>query len=153
MLKKNKGYILAETILAITVVATAITMVYAASLNNYVKQDNNITKYNTTNGLYVLSEVNKYIEIENINKNLNNQNCTDLTNNITAIKQALKIDKLYYCNNDLSDLKDELPYQIKDQILNIDTEDNCNNRLIVIMKDNKLGYSFAVLGDNCVEEK
>ena len=152
MIKNNKGYLLAETIIAITVIATAITMVYAVSLNNYVNQDNEITKYNTTDGLYVLKEVYKYINIEKIDKKLVDQDCKELTNQISNIKATLNIHKLFYCNNNVDSITNQVPYQIKDQIKKIDTTDGCKNRYIIIMKSEKEGYSFATLGDSCIKE-
>ena len=60
MQKNNQGYMLAETIIALTVIATVITMVYAITMNNYIKQNNELIKYNTAEGLYSAKNVKKY---------------------------------------------------------------------------------------------
>ena len=61
--KNNKGYFLVETIIVLTIVSTIITTLYVNSMNNYIKEKNELTKYNTVDGLYSANAIKKYLFI------------------------------------------------------------------------------------------
>ena len=61
MSKNNKGYLLTETIIAITVVATIITVIYTTSMGNYRRQDIELNKANTSQDLYTAKELRKFL--------------------------------------------------------------------------------------------
>ena len=63
-MEKNcqKGYFLVETIISLTVVATIITVLYGTITSSFIKQNNEITRFNTTEGLYTTKEIDKYFK-------------------------------------------------------------------------------------------
>ena len=83
MLKNNnKGYFLAETIIVLTVVALAITTLYVNSMESYVKEKNELTKYNTVDGLYSANAVKKYLYkyVNDFKVNANTNGYIDVNN-------------------------------------------------------------------------
>ena len=61
MSKNNQGYFLVETIIVLAIVATIITTLYVNSGQTYIKHKNELTKYNTVDGLYSANAVKKYL--------------------------------------------------------------------------------------------
>jgi len=179
MKKNNKGYLLAETIIAITVVATIITIIYSLTTLHYVTQDNDITKYNTVQGLYTAKDINKYFLVisENDKQIIDNKVSNDiksayidLTDNIdnnNGLKKLcndLDIDKIYLSTYDMTDLIENekfLSNIVKRQIIKIneDNEKSCKYRYLITYKNNtssskKNTYvdgSYAIIGVNCYE--
>ena len=165
MLKNNKGYMLAETIIAITIVAVAITTVFSIIINNYSIQDNNVTKYNNSNDLYTLREIEKFIEIESkkdntISFDITENDCKEFTNNLNSnFKDSLNIHKLFYCNKNISEsesnldiLSSKVPYQLRNEVKKIEKKDKCDNFYLAIFNNKEKGYTYATLFVNCDEE-
>ena len=163
MLKNNnKGYFLAETIIVLTVVALAITTLYVNSMESYVKEKNDLTKYNTVDGLYSANAVKKYlykytddfkanantngyIDVNNYLKNKNQE-----INNINFFKE-LDVKQLYFSTYDMTKLisSDVLSSNIKKELSSIENDSKCVYRYIVIYKD----YSYSLVGVSCGEEE
>ena len=111
-MEKNcqKGYFLVETIISLTVVATIITIVYGAVTSSFIKQNDKLTKINTTEGIYATKEIDKYFkyDLEKLEKSITNENpYVDLdvyvndnysTNyeKFRPFYKALNIEKLYF---------------------------------------------------------
>ena len=168
MLKNVKGFILTETIITLTVVATVITIVYATIMNYYIKQNNNITKFNTTQDLYTSRDLKKYFDgrfgdaMDKYSNILLNKDAGDImsfcsdTNSTDDkdedvcdklnVKQAfLAKDKLNF-NEFVS--SNNLPNTIKADILKQEfKKDKCSYRYIFIFKDN----SYSTIGVDCYE--
>ena len=150
MFKNKKGYLLTETIIAITVIATVITVIYAISMNNYSAQNNTVMRYNTTDGLYVAKEVEKLFEesqSENI-ANIETSNYMNLTNSKHQVIEALGIKKLYFSKYDMTTLlqNEKFPVSISNQLKSVDYEkDKCNYRYLMVFTDN----SYATIGVDC----
>lgn len=150
---KNKGYLLAETIIAITVVATVITIVYATVTSYLVKQDNEITKYNSPQGLY------NAMQIEKLFSNTDDYTIDKLGNkdyilidSCGEICTNLNISKVYFSKPDITNLikNEQLPIRIKRFL----TEKNkthelngCDYKYVIIYNDD----SYTMLGSNCDE--
>ena len=174
-MKKNvKGYLLAETIIAITVVATVITIIYSITMAYYVKKDNDIVKYNTVQGLYTAKDINKFLLIADKDKEkLKSEESAyiDLTQNLSEntglqnLCKNLDIDKIYLSTFDMTSLLDDeetLSNTVKRQIRKYNEEDNeksCNFRYLITYKNqtastSKKTYvdgSYAIIGVNCYE--
>ena len=157
MLKNKKGYILTETMIGITVVATVITIVYGITMNYYIKQDNNITKYNTTQGLYSGKDIKKYFEKYNdqfIQELSGSVNIKDKTSDLCGSFCAkLNISKLYiakHTNAAIEDLvsEEDVPNTVKSDIMKETIENNvCDYDYFIIYNDN----SYSIIGMNCYE--
>ena len=163
MRNKNKGYLLAESIIAITVVATVITIIFALIMNNYIKQDNEVTKFNTTQDLYVDVETQKLFQkiqpifvqkLEDNNYfNIMAEKEEDFYNeyDIETYAEKLDIRKMYFMKYDkasLNNLIDEeiLPKIVKKELKDYEIEDKkCNYRYLIIYND----YSYSTIGVDC----
>lgn len=154
MKKNNKGYLLTETLIVITVVATVITMVYALIVNYYIKQENEVTKFNTTEGLYIASQIEKYFSgfesdfIDEMDKNIGYLDITDKYTNLTS---NLDIKKIYFSKNDINPIieKEKLGTAIKKNLYesqDIDTN-SCDYRYLILFRDN----SYSTVGIFCDE--
>lgn len=170
MLKNNKGYLLTETIIAITVVATIITVVYTTSLGNYKMQDIELTKANTAQDLYTAKELRKFLykkESEYIDELENNgvgyiklfsrSNEKELPqeefNLILNLSDVLDIKYIYVLRySDLGNLLNEnlMNSQIKNslsnKIENDENENSCDYRYLVIYNNN----SYSTIGIHCL---
>ena len=150
MLKNKRGYLLTETIIAITIIATIITVVYAISMNNYSIQNNTVMRYNTTDGLYIAKEVEKLFEesqSENI-ANIETSNYINLTNSKRQVIEALGIKNIYFSKYDMTTLiqNEKFPVSISNQLKSVDYEtDKCNYRYLIIFTDN----SYSTIGVEC----
>lgn len=161
MLKNVKGFILTETIITLTVVATVITIVYATIMNYYIKQNNNITKFNTTQGLYTSRDLKKYFdgrfgdEIDKYSKVILDKEaqnimsfCSDgdLCEKLNVKQAFLAKEKLNF-NSFVQN--NTLPNTIKADILKQEfKKDKCSYRYIFIFKDN----SYSTIGVDCYEQ-
>lgn len=165
MSKNNKGYLLTETIIALTVVATVITVVYTMSLGNYTKQNIELTKANTAQDLYTAKELRKFLydneknfvdnELAGDYKKLfsldmnNLQNQTDTIKLLSDLSEKLDIKYIYISKYDVTSLLENeiINSQIKNSLLNYDVENenNCQYRYIVIYNDN----SYSSIGMYC----
>lgn len=163
MRNKNKGYMLAESIIAITVVATVITIIFALIMNNYIKQDNEVTKFNTTQDLYVDVETQKLLnKIQPIfAQRLEEEDYINILTekeedfydeyDIETYSEKLDMRKLYfmkYDKNSLDNLVDNemLPKIIKKELRNYEIEDKkCNYRYLIVYND----YSYSTIGVDC----
>lgn len=154
MLKNKMGYLLAETIIAITVVATVITIVYAITTNYYIKQDDEVTKYNTPQGLYTAEQVRKLcspIEEKYFYTQLQTSDYIPV-NLDSKLNNNLNIDNIYFSKNDLTSLiRDErFSTRIKRFLKDKNNEyiqDNCKYRYVLIFNDD----SYSVIGSHCDE--
>lgn len=162
-MEKNcqKGYFLVETIISLTVVATIITIVYGAVTSSFIKQNDELTRINTTEGIYATKEIDKYFkyDIEKIEKIITNDNpYVDLdayvksnydTNydNFTMFYKTLSIKKLYFSKYNMESLIKKAPLVIRKSLTleNNKDENRCNYRYLLIFEDN----SFATIGIDC----
>lgn len=164
-MEKNcqKGYFLVETIISLTVVATIITIVYGAVTSSFIKQNDKLTKINTTEGIYATKEIDKYFkyDLEKLEKSITNENpYVNLdtyvkSNYSTNYKQfqpfykALNIKKLYFSKYNMESLikGKETPLAIRKSLTleNSTDENRCNYRYLLIFEDN----SFATIGIDC----
>ncbi|MBQ9024022.1 MAG: hypothetical protein IJ105_02235 [Bacilli bacterium] len=156
MIKNSKGYLLAETIIAITVVATVITMVYAIIMNYYIKEDNEITKFNTAQGIYnayqikkLFSDQEKYY-IESFSEE--NKDYVQITDFDSAIKDELNIKEIFYSKKNIENLiKDEnISIRLKkflSEYNDNNTYNLCEYKYIVIYNDD----SYSIVGSECDE--
>ena len=156
MIKNKKGYLLAESIIAITVVATVITIVYAVIMNFYIKQDNEVTKYNTPQGLHNAEQIKKLCAVREsfFISEMDEENKTylDITNFDFYVNKSLDIYKIYFTKADLTNLiKDRsIPIRIKRFLRDYNKEENaerCEYKYIVIYDDN----SYSMIGTVCDE--
>lgn len=145
MLKKNDGYFLSETIIGLTVVATIITILYVGSMSYYIKQNNNITKFNTVQGLYSIKEVKKYYLNNPVTQGENGL-LYDSSNNNNDFFDNLDINKVYYTDYNISGFDfSEIPASIRKELKKIDIDNSeYEKRYIVIFND----YSYATIGIN-----
>lgn len=162
MLKNNKGYFLAETIIVLTVVALAITTLYVNSMESYVKEKNELTKYNTVDGLYSANAVKKYLYkyVNDFKVNANTNGYIDVNNylngqsikvnNVTFFKE-LNVKQLYFSTYDMTKLISSgvLKKNIQKELSNIENDSKCIYRYIVIYND----YSYSLVGVSCGEEE
>ena len=154
MIKNRKGYLLAESLIVITVVATVITVVYAVIMNYYIKQDNEVTKYNTPQGLHNAREIEKLCSVrENYfvsEMDEDNKTYLDITKFDFYINKNLDIYKIYFSKSDISNLiKDRnIPIRIKRFLRDYNNEENkerCQYKYLVIYNDN----SYSMIGTMC----
>lgn len=166
-MEKNcqKGYFLVETIISLTVVATIITIVYGAVTSSFIKQNDKLTKINTTEGIYATKEIDKYFkyDLEKLEKSITNENpYVNLdtyvkSNYITNYEQFqqfykalnIKNKKLYFSKYNMESLikGTETPLAIRKSLTleNSTDENRCNYRYLLIFEDN----SFATIGIDC----
>ena len=169
-MEKNcqKGYFLVETIISLTVVATIITIVYGAVTSSFIKQNDKLTKINTTEGIYATKEIDKYFkyDLEKLEKSITNEN--PYVNLDTYVKsnystnhekfqlfyKALNIKKLYFSKYNMESLikgtkikGTKTPLAIRKSLTleNSTDENRCNYRYLLIFEDN----SFATIGIDC----
>lgn len=155
MLKNNKGYMLAETIIALTLIATVITMVYGITMNYYIKENNDINKFNTTEGLYCAKEVKKFFNdsVDQFKQQVNSNNYIDISNGDSNFLQLLDIDKLYFSKYNMTNEflnQNDIPYSVKKELKkvnsNIQTQ-KCEYRYVLIFKDD----SYSTIGIGCID--
>ena len=167
-MEKNcqKGYFLVETIISLTVVATIITIVYGAVTSSFIKQNDKLTKINTTEGIYATKEIDKYFkyDLEKLEKSITNENpyvnldtyvkSNYSTNNYEQFQQFykalnIKNKKLYFSKYNMESLikGTETPLAIRKSLKleNSTDENRCNYRYLLIFEDN----SFATIGIDC----
>ena len=162
-MEKNcqKGYFLVETIISLTVVATIITIVYGAVTSSFIKQNDKLTKINTTEGIYATKEIDKYFkyDLEKLEESIKNENSyVDLdtyvninySTNYEQFKtfyETLNIKKLYFSKYDMKSLIEKAPLAVRKSLTleNSTDENRCNYRYLLIFKDN----SFATIGIDC----
>ena len=156
MKKNNRGYLLTETLIVITIVATIITMVYAIIVNYYIKQENEVTKFNTSEGLYIAGQIQKYFEgyesdfLEEMDASVG---YIDITNKYSNLSTNLDIKKIYFSKNDLNPIINNPSLKFSTAIKknlneqqNLD-ENSCDYRYFIVFKDN----SYATVGIFCDE--
>mgnify|MGYP004512387747 CR=1 FL=1 len=162
-MEKNcqKGYFLVETIISLTVVATIITIVYGAVTSSFIKQNDKLTKINTTEGIYATKEIDKYFkyDLEKLEKSITNENpYVDLdayvndnysTNygKFQTFYDTLNIKELYFSKYNMESLIQKAPLAIRKSLKleNSTDENRCNYRYLLIFEDN----SFATIGIDC----
>ena len=153
MTKNNKGYLLAETLIAITVVATVITVVYAMIMNYYIKQDNEVTKYNTAQGLFTANQIKKMcmpFEKTSFIDRLSEEDYISI-NIDSNFNKNMDISRIYFSKKDLTSLIQNEPIHssikkfLKD--INNDKTNQCDYRYVVIFDDNR----YTVIGSGCGE--
>ena len=160
MSKNNQGYFLVETIIVLAIVATIITTLYVNSGQTYIKHKNELTKYNTVDGLYSANAVKKYLYTyeEDLKKAAKENGYTNVNNyfknkNLDLTKmdffKELNVNKVYLSLYDMKDLlKDnELNTNIKEYLGNIENDNKCVYRYIVIFND----YSYSVSNLSCIK--
>lgn len=160
MSKNNQGYFLVETIIVLAIVATIITTLYVKSGQTYIKHKNELTKYNTVDGLYSANAVKKYLYTyeEDLKKAAKENGYTNVNNyfknkNLDLTKmdffKELNVNKVYLSLYDMKDLlKDnELNTNIKEDLGNIENDNKCVYRYIVIFND----YSYSVSNLSCIK--
>lgn len=162
-MEKNcqKGYFLVETIISLTVVATVITIVYGAVTSSFIKQNDKLTKINTTEGIYATKEIDKYFkyDLEKLEKSITNENpyvdleayvndnySTDY-DKFQTFYDTLNIKNLYFSKYDMKSLIEKAPLATRKSLTleNSTDENRCNYRYLLIFKDN----SFATIGIDC----
>lgn len=161
MLKNNnKGYFLTEVIIVITIVAIAITVLYVNSMSTYIKQDNELTKFNTSDGIYCAGEIKDYFTSQetNFKSQIESTGYLDIfsyfeTSNVSLKKDffdSLNVQKVYFTNYNLklfldnSSIIPSIKKDLKD--LKYD-EDLCDYRYIIIFNDD----SYSTVGVDCYE--
>lgn len=163
-MKKNcqKGYFLVETIISLTVVATIITVLYAAIISSYIKQNNEITKFNTIEGVYVVKEIDKFFknDLDELKSKITDttkyvdlneyvvSNNAENNEKFNEFKTNLNIDKLYFSNYDMAKLIDEKINVSMKKNLKLENEkdtNRCNYRYLIIFNDK----SYATTGVDC----
>lgn len=153
MLKnKNGGYLLTETLIAITVVATVITLVYAMTMSYYTNRDNSVSKFNTPQGLYDAQQIKKLCSTVEEKVLITKEDF--IANNYTSlgfndVKEKLGISEIYFSKSDLTSLinNESIPNKIKRYLTeyNEDTINKCEYRYVVIYDDD----SYSVVGSKC----
>ena len=125
-----------------------------------MKEKNELTKYNTVDGLYSANAVKKYLYkyVNDFKVNANINGYIDVNNylngqsikvnNVTFFKE-LNVNKVYLSLYDMKDLlKDnELNTNIKEDLGNIENDNKCVYRYIVIFND----YSYSVSNLSCIK--
>ena len=160
--KNNKGYFLVETIIVLTIVSTIITTLYVNSMNNYIKEKNELTKYNTVDGLYSANAIKKYLFIyeDELIKEVADKGYVNVNNffskknmNINDIDlfNELGFNRVYLSSYDMNKLvsSDELNSDMKNSVLNEKNDGKCIYRYLVIYND----YSYGSVGLKCVVMK
>ena len=148
----KKGYFLVEAIVAITIVAIIITVVFANLSKSYVNENNEMTKYNTTEGLYTAKEVNKALKnkISSYGTSLGTTSYVDATSDISETERtALNIKKIFFTTYEIPNdffSRADIPVLIKQNLTKpSENEENCEHRYIIIFNDN----SYSSIGVDC----
>lgn len=147
----DKGFLLAETLIVATFLATTLLFLYI-QLNNVVKSYYTSFKYNTANSLYAANNIVDYITSDGLDKlktdissnnYINITNCPNNyfkeTNYCEILFDSLKVKTAIFTKEDLTDLKKsniKLDQTMVDFINYIDYEKNDSYRVIVEFKDN-----------------
>ena len=155
MSKNEKGYLLAESIIAIAVVATIITVVYTLSMGNYVKQNNELTKENTSQDLYIARELRKFMHYKE-DEYISEIESTEETDYVEIelnddVRKLIDIKKAYITKSDMEQIleSDELNNLVKNSIKKMEEENSCRYKYMVIYNNN----SFSIFGIRCSEEE
>ena len=156
MSKNNQGYFLVETIIVLAIVTT----LYVNSGQTYIKHKNELTKYNTVDGLYSANAVKKYLYTyeEDLKKDAKENGYTNVNSyfknkNLDLTKmdffKELNVNKVYLSLYDMKDLlnDNELNTNIKEDLGNIENDNKCVYRYIVIFND----YSYSVSNLSCIK--
>lgn len=159
----QKGYFLVETIISLTVVATIITILYATITSSFIRQNDELTKANTTSGLYVVKEIKKFFEydIEILENKITEDNkyidldtyvLENQNDNLQSFRnfyEKLNVKKIYFSNYNMENLisSENINASIKKtlKLENEKDENRCNYRYLIIFKDN----SYSTIGINC----
>ena len=158
----QKGYFLVETIISLTVVATVITILYATITTSFINQNDELTKFNTIEGMYIAKEVDKYfkLNLDDLEENITDTNKyidlddyinTNNNENLSSFRkfnENLNIKKIYFSNYDMKKLiEDKINVSMKKNLLVENNKDTnrCNYRYLVIFKDN----TYATVGIEC----
>ncbi len=158
----QKGYFLVETIISLTVVATVITILYATITTSFINQNDELTKFNTIEGMYIAKEVDKYfkLNLDDLEENITDTNKyidlddyinTNNNENLSSFREFnenLNIKKIYFSNYDMKKLiEDKINVSMKKNLLVENNKDTnrCNYRYLVIFKDN----TYATVGIEC----
>lgn len=158
----QKGYFLVETIISLTVVATVITILYATITASFINQNDELTKFNTIEGMYIAKEVDKYfkLNLDDLEENITDTNKyidlddyinTNNNKNLSSFREFnenLNIKKIYFSNYDMKKLiEDKINVSMKKNLLIENNKDTnrCNYRYLVIFKDN----TYATVGIEC----
>lgn len=163
MLKKNNnnGYFLTEVIIVIAIVAIAITILYVNSMTTYIKQDNELTKFNTSDGIYSAGAIKNYFisQETNFKKQIETTGYLDVFDyfELSSIRlkemnffRSLNVKKIYFTNYNLKLFLDNFKIEpsIKKDLKDLRyDEDLCDYRYIVIFDDN----SYSTIGVDCYE--
>ncbi len=148
MLKRNDGYFLAEAIIVISIIATIITIVYANCMDYFVRQNNELSRFNTIDGLYCAKEVKKYFKNEEENFKNTADGYVNIDINGNDFFKDLDIKSIYFSDYDMINLlsTSEVIPSIKKDLKNMDTKDNkCRYRYIVIFNNN----NYSTVGVDC----
>ena len=126
----------------------------------YIKHKNELTKYNTVDGLYSANAVKKYLYTyeEDLKKAAKENGYTNVNNyfknkNLDLTKmdffKELNVNKVYLSLYDMKDLlnDNELNTNIKEDLGNIENDNKCVYRYIVIFND----YSYSVSNLSCIK--
>ena len=151
----KKGYFLVEAIVSITIVAIVITVIFANMSKSYVNENNEITKYNTTEGLYTAKEVRNTLKenLTSFSTNLSTNSYIDVTSNINAAERgALDVKKIFFTFYEVpSGLlnRNDIPVLVKQNLTKTsENENNCSYRYIILFNDN----SYSSIGVKCSGE-
>lgn len=158
MSKNNQGYFLVETIIVLAIVATIITTLYVNSGQTYIKHKNELTKYNTVDGLYSANAVKKYLYTyeEDLKKAAKENGYTNVNNyfknkNLDLTKmdffKELNVNKVYLSLYDMKDLLKDNELNIKEDLKLQENDNKCVYRYIVIFND----YSYSVSNLSCIK--
>lgn len=142
-MKNNKGFLLAETIVTVCIIATLATSmyIYVSKTANRFEDRNN---YEKVVDVYKLNTIKNYLGdklkpdyVSNIDKN----------NDITNLKDELHIKCLYFVKDDSYNNKyniENIPTSLKDYLNWIKIDESSNNyRLIAMFQDDKNPPTFA----------
>ncbi len=158
----QKGYFLVETIISLTVVATVITILYVTITNSFIRQNDELTKINTTEGIYTAKEIdsffkndlnalessitkdNSYIDLDSYVL----QNKNDQLTTFRDFYKNLNVKKMYFSTYDITSLiKNEINVSMRKN-LNLENQkdvNKCNYRYLIIFNDN----SYSTVGIDC----
>lgn len=151
---KNKGYFLVEAVILLAVVSSIITTLYISAMSIYIKNKNEI-KYNTVDGLYSANAIKKYLysyedELSkyaisngyvNVSSYIKQNYNLDITND-EFIKE-LNVNKIYLSLYSLNKLvsSNELNSSINDSLSNIQNDNKCTYRYVIIYNDESYAFS------------
>lgn len=160
MIKNNKGYFLTEVIIVITIVAIAITVLYVNSMSTYINQNNELTKFNTADGIYSAGAVKDYFKSQesSFKSEIELDGYMDVFNYFDNLNIDLKkdffdelgINKIYFTDYNLNLFleKSTIVPSIKKNLKKLKYDENlCEYRYIVIFNDD----SYSTIGVDCYE--